>query len=271
MMSDPYSEATRYDRRRLSPLARIMLIVAGCFAVGLTTLVIVGMLVVRKASEVAADYHDHPAETIAEMAEFFAGDVTVVATDSEDEQVTLRVGDGGELVTVDLAQVVEQAMEGIRFEGEADESGGRLRIRTSDGETRIELRGGDDGGFLRISSPDGDVLFGAGDTAADLPGWVPLYPETRVEKQLFSKQTETGRAGAVALTTEASAGDVVAWYADALEEAGFEKSVLVMGRGDEHGRLQVTSGRDDGRKLSVVAGRDHDGSGTIVLFYLEAD
>ena len=166
---------------------------------------------------------------------------------------------------------MEQALEGIRFEGEADESGGRLHIRTSDGETRIELRGDDDGGFLRISSPDGDVLLGAGDEAADVPGWVPLYPDARIEKQLFSKQTETGRAGAVALTTEASAGDVVAWYADALEEAGFEKSVLVMGSGDEHGRLQVTSGREEGRKLSVVAGRDHDGSGTIVLFYLETD
>ena len=270
-MSDPYSEATRYDRRRLSPLARIMLIVAGCFAVGLTTLVIAGMLLVRKASEVAADYHEDPAETIAEMAEFFGGDVAVVATDAEDEQVTLRFGDGGELVTVDVAQAVERALEGVRFEGEADESGGRLRIHTSDGETLIELRGNDDGGFLHISSPDGDLHFGAGDEAADLPGWVPLYPGARVSEQFFSKQTETGRAGGVVLTTEASAGEVIAWYGDALEEAGFEKSVLVMGSSDEHGRLQVTSGRDDGRKLSVVAGRDHDGSRTIALFYSDAD
>ncbi len=269
-MSDPYSEATRYDRRRLSPLARIMLILAGCFAVGLTTLVVVGMLVVRKASEVAAEYHEDPAETIAEMAEFFAGDVTVVETDVEDEQVTLRFGDGGELVTVDLAQAVEQALEGIRFEGEADESGGRLSFQTSDGETRIELRGNDDGGFLHISSPDGDVLFGAGDEAADLPDWVPVYPGARVKDQLFSKRTETGRAGAVALTTEASAGDVVAWYADALEDEGFE-SVVVKGSRGDRGHLEVTSGRDGERKLSVVAGRDHDGSGTIVLFYHEAD
>lgn len=270
-MSDPYSEATRYDRRRLSPLARIMLILAGCFAVGLTTLVIVGMLVVRKASEVAADYHEHPAETIAEMAEFVAGDVTVVETDVEDEQVTLRFGDGGELVTVDLARAVEQALEGIRFDGEADESGGRLSIRTSDGETVIELRGNDDGGFLRISSPDGDVLFGSGDAAADLPDWVPLYPDARVTRELFSKRTETGRAGAVALTTEASADDVVSWYGDELEEAGFRKSVLVVGPHDDRGHLEVTSGRDEARRLSVVAGRDRDGNGTIVLLYLEKD
>lgn len=248
-MSDPYSEATRYDRRRLSPLARIMLIVAGCFAVGLTTLVIVGMLVVRKASEVAAEYHEHPAEYHEHPAE------TIV----------------GELVTADLAQAVEQAMEGIRFEGEADESGGRIRIRTSDGETRIELWGSDDGGFLSISSPDGEMLFGAGDAAADLPDWVPVYPDARVTRELFSKRTETGRAGAVVLTTDASARDVVSWYGEALDEAGFRKSVLVVGPHDDRGHLEVTSGRDEARKLSVVVGRDNDGSGRIVLLYVERD
>ncbi len=241
-MSDPYSEATRYDRRRLSPLARIMLIVAGCFAVGLTTLVIVGMLVVRKASEVAAEYREHPAEIFAD-----------------------------ELVTVDLAHAVEQALEGIRFEGEADEYGGRLTIRTSDGETRIELGGDDSGGFLHISSRDGDVQFSSGDEAADLPDWVPMYPDARVTKQLFSKRTETGRAGAVVLGTDASARDVVSWYAEALEEAGFRKSVLVVGPHDDRGHLEVTSGRDEARKLSVVAGRDRDGSGRIFLLYVERD
>jgi len=270
-MSDPYSEATRHDRRGMSPLAKIMVVVAGCAALGMTALVVVGLLLVRKASDRAADFRENPAEAFAEMAERFADDVTVVETDEGAERVVIRFGDEGELVTVDLAQALDRVREGVRFEGEASESGGRIRIRTSDGETRIELRGDGDGGFLRIDSPDGEMRFRAGDEAGELPNWVPVYPGARVRDLLFSQKSETGRAGAVVLSTDAAAADVVAWYEDRLDGAGYRTSVVVVG--PDRGRLEVTSGGDgdDGRKLSVVAGRDDDGSGLIFLLYGEGE
>ncbi len=268
-MSDPYSEATRYDRRGMSPLAKIMVVVAGCAALCMTALFVVGLLFVRKASDRAVDFRENPAEAFAEMAETFAEDVTVVATDESAQQVTLRFGDEGEVLTVDLAQAVDRIREGVRFEGEADESGGRIRFRTADGETRIELRGDSDGGFLHIDTPDGEVRLGTGGEARELPNWVPVYPGARVQDVLFSKRTDSGRSGAVMLTTDAAAGDVVAWYGDRLEDAGYETSVVVVG--PHSGRLEVTSGEDEGRKLSVVAGREDDGSGVIMLLYGEQE
>ncbi len=269
-MSDPYSEATRHDRRGMSPLAKIMMVVAGCAALGMTALVVVGLLLVRKASDRAVDFRENPAEAFAEMAERFAEDVTVVETDEDAERVVIRFGDERELVTVDLAQAMDRIREGVRFEGEASESGGRIRIRTSDGETRIELRGDGDGGFLRIDSPDGELRLGAGDEAGELPRWVPVYPGARVRNVLFANESESGRAGAVVLSTDAAAGDVVAWYEDRLDGAGYSTSVVVVG--PDRGRLEVTSSGgdgDEGRKLSVVAGRDDDGSGLIFLLYGE--
>ncbi|MCY3547334.1 MAG: hypothetical protein OXH51_16340 [Gemmatimonadetes bacterium] len=270
-MSDPYSEATRYDRRRLSPLAKIMVIVAGCAALGMTALFVVGLLFVRKASDRAADFRENPAEAFAEMAERFADDVTVVETDEGAERVVVRFGDEGEQVTVDLAQALDRIREGVRFEGEASESGGRIRLRTADGETRIELRGDGDGGFLRIESPDGEMRFRAGDEAAELPNWVPVYPGARVRNLLFSHKSDTGRAGAAVLSTDAAVGDVVTWYEDRLDGAGYSTSVVVVG--PDRGRLEVTSGGDgdEARKLSVVAGRDDDGSGLIFLLYGEGE
>ncbi len=270
-MSDPYSEATRYDRRGMSPLAKILVILAGCAALGMTALFVVGLLFVRKASERAVDFRENPAEAFAEMAERFAEDVTVVATDGNAEHVTLRFGDEGEMVTVDVAQAMDRIREGVRFDGEASESGGRIRFRTSDGETRIELRGDRDGGFLYIESPDGEMRFGAGEEAQELPGWVPVYPDARIRDLLFSTRTESGRSGAVVLTTDAPAADVVAWYGDRLDESGYKTSVVVVGPDGDRGRLEVTSGGDEGRKLSVVAGRDDEGSGVIVLFYGESE
>ncbi|MDE2980117.1 MAG: hypothetical protein OXU74_02880 [Gemmatimonadota bacterium] len=253
----------------MSPLAKIMVVVAGCAALGMTALVVVGLLLVRKASDRAVDFRENPAEAFAEMAERFAEDVTVVETDENAERVVVRFGDEGELVTVDLAQVMDRVREGVRFEGEAGESGGRIRIRTADGETIIELRGDADGGFLRIDSPDGAIRFSGGDEAGELPNWVPVYPGARVRNVLFANESESGRAGAVVLSTDAAAGDVVAWYEDRLDGAGYSTSVVVVE--PDRGRLEVTS-RDDGdegRKLSLVAGRDDDGSGVIFLLYGE--
>lgn len=268
-MSDPYSEATRYDRRGMSPLAKIMLVVAGFAALGMTVLFVVGLLFVRKASETAVDFRENPAEALADMAELFGEDVEVVETDGNAERVVLRFGDEGELVTVDLAQAMDRIREGVRFEGEASESGGRIRLRTSDGETRIELRGDGDGGFLRIDSPDGELRLSAGDQAGELPNWVPVYPGARVRNQLFAQETESGRSGAVVLSTDAAPRDVIAWYGDRLDDAGYKTSVVVVGADGDRGRVEVTSGGDGGRKLSVVAGQDDDGSGMIVLLYGE--
>ena len=84
------------------------------------------------------------------------------------------------LVTVNISEssipVQEAADPSVRFDGEADKSGGILRIETEAGKTKVELRGGEDGGFLDISTPDREMRFGAGSGSSALPEWVPVYP-----------------------------------------------------------------------------------------------
>ena len=272
-MSDPYAEATRHQRRSgMSPLAKIALVVGAFFAVGLTVLVVAGLLFVRKATEMAEDFRENPAETFADMAERFSDDVQVVASDEDAGQVVLRVGDAGELVTVDLSGVAQSFGEGIRagidFDGEADDRGGVLRIRTSEGNATIEVRGDEDGGFLRVSADGEEMRFGAGDASAALPRWVPVHPDARVHKRLFSSETDDAVIGGVMLRTDASPEAVIEWYAEELEDSG-QSSTVTHTRDDAlRAQLKASMFSDGkGRELSVTVGEDNDGDGFIIIFH----
>ncbi|MCY4399615.1 MAG: hypothetical protein OXE96_09795 [Gemmatimonadetes bacterium] len=256
----------------MSPLAKIALVVGAFFAVGLTVLVVAGLLFVRKATEMAEDFRENPAETFADMAERFSDDVQVVASDEDAGQVVLRVGDAGELVTVDLSGVAQSFGEGIRagidFDGEADDRGGVLRIRTSEGNATIEVRGDEDGGFLRVSADGEEMRFGAGDASAALPRWVPVHPDARVHKRLFSSETDDAVIGGVVLRTDASPEAVIEWYAEELEDSG-QSSTVTHTRDDAmRAQLKASTYSDGkGRELSVTVGEDNDGDGFIIIFH----
>ena len=272
-MSDPYAEATRHERRRgMSPLAKVALVVGSFFAVGLTVLVVAGLLLVRKASDMAGDFREEPAETFALMADRFSDDVSVVASDDDAGQVVLRFDDTGEMVTVDLSDFAQSLSEGIRtgihFDGEADDRGGVLRIRTSEGDATIELRGDEDGGFLRVSAAGEEMRFGAGDASAALPRWVPVHPDARVHKRLFSSETDDAVIGGVVLRTDASPRAVIDWYGEELKGSGYSSTVTFARDDALRARLEAsTYSGGEGRKLSVMVGEDDDGDGFIIIIH----
>ena len=272
-MSDPYREATRHERRAgMSPLAKVALVVGSFFAVGLTVLVVVGLLIARKASEIAGDFRENPAETFALMAEKFSDDVSVVASDGDAGQVVLRLENTGEMVTVDLADVAQSLREGIRegihFDGEADEHGGVLRITTSEGDATIEVRGDEDGGFLRVSTGGEEMRFGAGDASAALPEWVPVHPDARVQKGLFSSETDDAVIGGVVLRTDASPRAVIDWYREELEGSGHSSTVTFTRNDAVRARLEARAySGDQARELSLMVGEDDDGDGFIIIIH----
>ena len=272
-MSDPYREATRHERRAgMSPLAKVALVVGSFFAVGLTVLVVVGLLIARKASEIAGDFRENPAETFALMAEKFSDDVSVVASDGDAGQVVLRLENTGEMVTVDLTDVAQSLREGIRegihFDGEADEHGGVLRITTSEGDATIELRGDEDGGFLWVSTGGEEMRFGAGDASAALPAWVPVHPDARVHKGIFSTETDDAVTGGVVLRTDASPRSVIEWYGEELKGSGYSSRVTFSRDDAIQGRLEArTYSGGQGRELSLMVGEDDDGDGFIVIIH----
>ena len=272
-MSDPYREATRHERRAgMSPLAKVALVVGSFFAVGLTVLVVVGLLIARKASEIAGDFRENPAETFALMAEKFSDDVSVVASDGDAGQVVLRLENTGEMVTVDLADVAQSLREGIRegihFDGEADEHGGVLRITTSEGDATIEVRGDEDGGFLRVSTGGEEMRFGAGDASAALPEWVPVHPDARVQKGLFSSETDDAVIGGVVLRTDASPRAVIEWYGEELKGSGYSSKVTFTRDDAVRARLEARAySGDQARELSLMVGEDDDGDGFIIIIH----
>ena len=224
-MSDPYREATRHGRSSGMPtFAKVALIVGGLFIVLVTVLVLIGLAVAKRISDEIGNFSEEPAATLANMMEKLGTDVTVVSTNEDEGEVVLRVGSGGELVTVDIAETSEPDQEGgepdrqagepdqeaarvsVRFDGEADESGGILRVDTESGRTTVELRGDEDGGFLDISTPGHEVRFGAGTGSSALPDWVPLYPGAKLSRRQFSAEVDQGSVGGAVFRSDETPG-----------------------------------------------------------------
>lgn len=277
MAVDPYAEVTRRDRKSgLSPVGWFFVVLGGFFTLGFMTLAGLGLFFAKQASSVLQDFREDPVGAFVDLAQVVDEDVEVVATDREDKTVTLRIRETGDVVSVDLSELPSmlggQSGETVRLNGEADESGGVLTIRTPGGETQIELRGNDEGGFLRISTPDDDIHFGAGGQAGSVPGWVPVHPDARVEKRLFSATTDDGRVGAVLFRIDESPGAVLQWYQDEMPEGEFSlNGSMSNGREGTQGKIEWRSrSGDDEREISVAVGADDDGEGFLLLFYREA-
>ncbi|MGI9625273.1 MAG: hypothetical protein ACR2QM_00440 [Longimicrobiales bacterium] len=243
----------------------------------------VGIYVAKTASAYIADFREDPVEAFVDLADAVDEEVEVVSRSDDDKTVTLRIRDTDDVVTVDLSDLPkmlggnglqsraeEQLADGVEFDGEADETGGVLTVRTSEGETRIELRGDDGGGFLKITTPDDEFHLGAGGEARSLPGWVPVYPGAKVEKRLFSADTEEGRVGAALLSVDGDPEEVLEWYEDTMPGEGFVASTTRMQTddGEFRGKIEWTNHRgDDEREVSVAVGWDDDEDGFLFLFY----
>ncbi|NNF28790.1 MAG: hypothetical protein HKN73_16315 [Gemmatimonadetes bacterium] len=277
MPVDPYAEVNRRDRKSgLSPVGWFFVVLGGFFTLGFMSLVGLGLFMARQASSVLEDLREDPTGTFVELAEFVDEDVEVVDADEGDGTVTLRVRETGDLVSVDLSQLPSmlggESNEAVRFNGEADESGGVLTIQTPGGETRIELRGDEAGGFLRISTPDDDMHFGAGGEASSVPDWLPVHPDARVQKGLFSAATDDGRVGAVLYRIDEDPKAVLEWYQDQMPEGGFRvsSSSTTSRDGRVEGKIEwdARAGGDE-REVSVAVGSDDEDEGFLLLFYRE--
>ncbi len=163
-MSDPYTEATRHERRGPPTFAKVVLVAGGLFAATLVAVAVVGAVFARKAVLEAdletMEFETTTTETFANMAEtVFGSDVTVVGSDFEQGTITLRAVGGGGDFDIDLADlgewlseveaIIEQGIEeGIRIEGETDESREWITLSRRNGRTILDLRGNERGGVL---------------------------------------------------------------------------------------------------------------------------
>ena len=153
----------------------------------------------------------------------------------------------------------------VRFDGEADESGGILRVDTESGRTTVELRGDEDGGFLDISTPGHEVRFGAGTGSSALPDWVPLYPGAKLSKRQFSADLDKGSVGGAVFRSDAAPDLIFEWYKEALDGHVTSYSYSAARRG-KVGRasIEASAWEDETRELTLNISRDDDDGRTVL-------
>jgi|CXWL01.1.fsa_nt_gi hypothetical protein len=229
----------------------------GCgllMVLGLVTCFGVGMFVKNKVSGMASDFEKNPAKAAAEMAVRLNPDVELVSSD--DEKMTVKDKKTGKVVTVNF----EDAQEG------------KFSFETEDGKSTVDVNGagqGDSGtGSLTFTGPDGQkATFGAGNTAADLPSWLPAYPGAEVAGN-FTADTAEGKAGAVTVTTTDSVDAVATFYEGKLKDAGLAVQKMTMS-GEGGSGVTLVGSEDGGKRVANVTIGSTDGKTSAMVTYNE--
>ncbi len=187
--------------------------------------------------------------------------------DSNDGRVRLdlgRTGNGG-FLTIDSDD------GSARLDLARTENGGTLTIDSDQGTIRVEATGGEDRARVEISSDDGEVLrLGLGGDAAEIPGWVPrLDGMPDAPRPVYSLEASEGVLGGVTWASDHSSEDVLDFYRNRLEDAGYDLRAehSRRGAGFDEGSLWARD-EGDGRLVFVVARSDREGT-RVLLGYGE--
>lgn len=232
-------------KKGLSPLAWVGI---GCGVILLLGLLATALLVgwgVKKAGDVARDFEANPAMAAAKMAVQVNPEIELVEADDEAGTLTVRNKETGEVMTVGLDEIEE----------------GRITFE-SDGETvSMGMEEGEDGeGAFTVRDREGNTTFRVGSGGEEnVPDWVPRYEGAEPEGTMFHASGGEMNGG-YSFETSDSVDDVLAYFREALEDAGMSQtgSTDTTGGGS---RLANVTYEGDGRTVGVVA--TSDGGDTI--------
>lgn len=236
-------------KKGLSPLAWVGI---GCGALVLIGVIVVGVGMIwvgKKAKDFAGEFEANPAYAAAKMAVRMNPAVELVEADDETGTLTVRDKESGEVVTFNLEDIQE----------------GRLEVFTEGGEeTSVTFRGTGEGGFEVESEQGGTtsrMRFGA--DAGEIPEWVPVYPGTEPASNFISSTAE-GTQGMFSFATDDSTDDVLAWYADQMEDLGIEPERSTFDVPGSRGGL--VHGKGGGRELNATVADQGQGTQVTVTF-----
>ncbi|MCM2269955.1 MAG: hypothetical protein NDJ75_07625 [Thermoanaerobaculia bacterium] len=206
-------------------LVAVLLVAGGCF--------VVTAFFVKKGVDAAkgfvADVENDPdaaAVKALELAMRMNPDVEVVSSDPQAGTLTLREKRTGKVVTFSADD-----LQSGKFSFEAD--GERVEIDADEGQD------GQPGG-LRIASDERTMVFGA--DAEAVPAWVPRYPGARADS-FSTLEAPSELSGTFTIHTADPAAQVLAFYQEALEQAGFEvEKTTLQSASAEGGNLTAKSG-----------------------------
>jgi hypothetical protein len=250
-MTDPNQSAAA-EKKGLPTIAWIGIGCGGVLLVVVIVVVLAGVFVARKVSDVAADFEENPVRAVATMVDKLNPDIEVVEVDEDGGTITLRDVKSGETMTVNW----QDAKEG--------------RITFSSGDKEMTLSADEETGHVNITAGEGDertfsLTTGDGGTV-EIPEWVPRYPGVEATGGA-SMEGPDGMSGGYTVEPAASVDEVVSFYRTALKEAGFELNVSTFANeGGAEGA--ILNGVVDARTCTVHIARE-GGKTTVAVSYSE--
>lgn len=220
------------EKKGLSPIAWVGIGCGGLAVLFFAGCLVAGYMGMAWIDGIVGEFADNPAMASAKMVVRTNPELELVSSDDEAGTLTIRNRETGEILTVDLEQIEQ----------------GRIRFETSDqdGETQYRIGSGSD---------------------EDIPDWVPRYPGVApTGTSLMQSGGEI--SGGFSLETDDSVDDVISYYREALETAGFTETAHTTSQsgGTRNANLVAESGD---RQVTVTATSD-DGATQVVVAFSES-
>jgi hypothetical protein len=230
-------------------------VLMGCLGIIVITVIgfgVVGYLVAHKLKTVGEDMKKNPVITGVEIAARFSPEIDVVSKDRENDTITIRNKKTGETITLNAENFKDGRISWKSDKGE----GGEMTFQGS----------GHDGGTIHVRSEKGESTFSAG-SGASAPDWVPTYPGSS-PAGTFSGSTGEGQAGLFNFKTSDSVKDVMQFYKDKLNAAGFAAKTT---QWDKDGTVAggSVSGTKGKTTVGVTVVREHDETVANVVYRTE--
>jgi hypothetical protein len=208
-----------------------------------------------KARQMAEDFdvEGNPALAAARMIVKLNPELEEVEVDQEAGTITVRNTKTGEEVTVDVEDLEK----------------GRISWKAGDQEVTIDASGEEGEGVVTVKGDEGEWKLTTGSSGAgEIPDWVPLYPGTEPLSSNVFEGSE-GVRGTCQLETGDRASQVVDFYQERLQQAGFEVTVnrFSSSDGEEGGVVNAEHGAS-GRSVVVMVGAE-DGKTSASVSYSE--
>lgn len=282
-MTDPYSEATREERRGMPTIAKVLLVAGGLLlAVVVAVAIWFSVAMDRWMDDILSEAEEVSLKLAQERRAAGTPDLHATAY----ELAALHPeGDAppgpsvASLLAVETAKALDAILTEYGFSATAGEDPGlALSIETPNGSpigfsfpqaTEILDR------VARGEARFADVDLGSAVDSGKMPEWVPVHPDARHSGSGFYGRGDSS-FGVTVLVADAAADDVLDWYREAVDGAGLRGVRLVHtavkvsvdgepvgGQLDAH-RFVATS-RD--RSLTVLATEDDHGGSLFVVAY----
>ncbi len=224
--------------------AALMVLVAVVTMIG-------GYFVANKAKDAIAELEENPARTIARGIIKASPDLEEVSSDDDEGTITVRNTKNGEVITVNYDEIAE----------------GRLSFTTDEGEITFDASEAKESGTIKVTDEKGGVVFATGEAVSgEVPEWVPIFPGGD-PKNRHGMRTGERITGGFEIETSASVEEVIRFYQETLESAGFEVKTNAYTQAENQGGMVNGDNDDDDRNVVAIIHSEGDGKTSIVMTY----